>query len=55
MTGLGLTFLILSIVIVWGGMLASILVLSRRPEVAAYPPGAPEDHREDAGIIEHDT
>ncbi len=55
MTALAITFLVLSIVIVWGGMILSIVVLSRRPETAAYPPGAPEDHREDAGIIEHDT
>lgn len=55
MTPVAITFLALSILIVWGGMVASMVSLRRRPELAEYPPGAPDDHRQDAGIIEHDT
>jgi hypothetical protein len=55
MTAVAVTFLVLSILIVWGGMVASMVVLGRRPELAEYPPGAPDDHREDFAPIEHDT
>ncbi len=55
MTGLAIFFLILAIVLVWGGLVASSIFLARKPEVASYPAGAVDDHREDAGIIEHDT
>jgi hypothetical protein len=55
MTGLAIFFLILAILLVWGGLVASALYLARHPEVASYPPGGTDDHREDAGIIEHDT
>lgn len=55
MTPVAVAFLALSILIVWGGMTASILFLRHRPERTAYPPGAVDDQRETAGIIEHDT
>lgn len=55
MTPIAITFLALSIAIVWGGMLTSALALRRRPELETYPPGAPDDHREDDAPIEHDT
>lgn len=55
MTPVAITFLALSILIVWGGMTASILFLRHRPERADYPAGAVDDQREDVGIIEHDT
>ncbi len=55
MTTIAIIFLIISIVLVWGGLVASALFLRRRPERAAYPVGGIDDHREDAGIIEHDT
>lgn len=55
MTPLAITFLVLAIVIVWGGLVASIVFLSRRPDVAEYPPGGIDDRREDAAPIEHDT
>ncbi|WP_396655520.1 methionine/alanine import family NSS transporter small subunit [Microbacterium sp.] len=55
MTGVAIGFLLLSIVLVWGGLVASSIFLSRRPDRADYPPGGIDDHREDAGIIEHDT
>jgi len=55
MNPLAIVFLALSIVIVWGGLVTSILFLRHRPELPAYPPGAIDDDRESAGIIEHDT
>ena len=55
MTPLAIVFLLISIVLVWGGLLVSSLFLRRRPEVSEYPVGGVDDHREDAGIIEHDT
>jgi len=55
MPPIAIAFLILSLLIVWGGMLTSILFLRHRPELAQYPPGAVDDEREAAGIIEHDT
>ena len=55
MTPLAITFLALSILIVWGGMTASILFLRHRPELAEYPSGEIDDERDTAGIIEHDT
>jgi len=55
MTLLAITFLALSIVIVWGGMVGSVLFLRHRPERAEYPPGAVNDDRESVGPIEHDT
>lgn len=55
MTGVAIAFLILAIVVVWGGLIASAMYLRRRPEVADYPPGGVDDHREDMAPIEHDT
>lgn len=55
MTGVAITFLILAAVLVWGGLIASALLLVARPELAEYPPDGSDDHREDAGPIEHDT
>lgn len=39
MTGVAIAFLCLSAVLVWGGLVASAVFLTRRPEIAAYPPG----------------
>ncbi|GAA3628816.1 hypothetical protein GCM10022200_09260 [Microbacterium awajiense] len=55
MTPIAVTFMVLSIVIVWGGLLVSAFFLRSRGDVADFPPGASDDHREDEGIIEHDT
>lgn len=43
MTAIAVTFLALSIFIVWGGAVSSALALRRRPEVSEYPPGADDD------------
>ncbi|MDZ8172554.1 methionine/alanine import family NSS transporter small subunit [Microbacterium xanthum] len=55
MTPIAVTFLVLAIIVVWGGLIASSLFLRSRPETSAYPPGGVDDHREDVGVIEHDT
>jgi len=55
MTPIAITFLILAIAIVWGGLIASTLYLRSRPELSAYPPGGLDDHREDDAPIIHDT
>lgn len=55
MTAVAIVFLLLALTVVWGGLLASILLLRARPEVAEYPPGGVEDHREDEAPVERDT
>jgi len=55
MTAIAIVFLILSIVIVWGGLVASTLSLRAHPERDDYPPGADDDHRQDDAIVERDT
>jgi hypothetical protein len=55
MTPIAITFLVLAIVIVWGGLIASALYLRRRPQLAAYPPGDTDDHREDDAPVIRDT
>lgn len=54
MTGIAIAFLILAILIVWGGLIASVLFLRARPERADYPPGGVADHREDVAPSERD-
>jgi hypothetical protein len=55
MTPVAIAFLILAIVIVWGGLIASTLYLRRRPERTSYPAGEIDDHREDDAPIIRDT
>jgi hypothetical protein len=55
MSALAITFLILAIVVVWGGLVVSAVFLRRHPEVGVYPGGGIDDHREDVAPIEHDT
>jgi hypothetical protein len=47
--------LIVTLVIVWGGLVVSILALRARPEREDYPAGGEDDHREDTEILRHDT
>ncbi|MFU8946747.1 methionine/alanine import family NSS transporter small subunit [Mycetocola zhadangensis] len=42
MTPIAIVFLLISLVIIWGGLVAGIVMLSRRPQVASYPPGGDE-------------
>lgn len=39
MTPIAIVFLVLAIVIVWGGLVGSIVFLARRSELAEYPAG----------------
>lgn len=55
MTPIAITFLILAIMVVWGGLVASTLYLRRRPEREGYPPGDTDDHREDDAPVIRDT
>jgi hypothetical protein len=45
MTPVAILFLCLSIVIVWGGLVASTIFLARRAEISEYPSGGedPDD------------
>ncbi|QBR75037.1 MetS family NSS transporter small subunit [Microbacterium sediminis] len=49
MTPIAILFLVIATVLVWGGLVASIVFLARRPEVASYPDGgiAHDDRDED--------
>lgn len=42
MTGEAILFMILSMVIVWGTLLAAVIFLARKPEVDTWPPGDPD-------------
>lgn len=55
MTPIAITFLIIAIVVVWGGLVVSTLLLRRQPERSDYPPGEIDDHREDGAPIIRDT
>ncbi|MDE0545792.1 MetS family NSS transporter small subunit [Microbacterium sp. C7(2022)] len=55
MTAIAVVFLLLALVVVWGGLFASILFVRARPETAEYPPGGADDHREDDAPVERDT
>lgn len=55
MTAVAITFLVLALVLVWGGLILSAFALRARPEVEQYPAGGIDDHREDEAPIVHDT
>ena len=55
MTPLAITFLILAILIIWGGLIASTVYLARNPERRGYPAGGIDDHREDDAPAIRDT
>ncbi len=55
MTPTAIAFLIGAILIVWGGLVASILLLRARPERTDYPAGGEHEARDDAGPVERDT
>ena len=55
MTPIAIVFLILAILVVWGGFVASTLFLSRRPEREDNPAGEVDDHREDDAPPIRDT
>ncbi|MGO2139027.1 MAG: methionine/alanine import family NSS transporter small subunit [Leucobacter sp.] len=39
MTPIAITFLVLALTIIWGGLIGSTVFLAKRPEVTAYPAG----------------
>ncbi|ALJ20665.1 MetS family NSS transporter small subunit [Microbacterium sp. No. 7] len=43
MTGIAVLFLVISVGVIWGGLVASTVFLMRGPEVAEYPAGADDD------------
>ena len=43
MTPIAITFLVFSIVILWGGLVASSVFLAKRPEIAEYPAGGEDE------------
>jgi hypothetical protein len=55
MTPVAIVFLVLALVVVWGGLAASIMFLRRRPELTEYPPGGTDDARGEGAPIVHDT
>lgn len=55
MTPIAIVVLIAALIILWGGLAASIVFLRRQPEVASYPPAGLDDHREDDAPVIHDT
>ncbi|WP_210481731.1 methionine/alanine import family NSS transporter small subunit [Naasia sp. SYSU D00948] len=55
MSPVAIVFLVLAILVVWGGFAASTVFLARRPERTDYPPGAVDDHREDDAPAIRDT
>ncbi|WP_251152680.1 methionine/alanine import family NSS transporter small subunit [Cellulosimicrobium sp. Marseille-Q4280] len=50
-----IVLLVLAIVVVWGGLVASALALRARSERTDFPPGGEDDRREDAAPLERDT
>lgn len=55
MTPIAITFLIIAVVVVWGGLITSTLYLRSRPDRATYPEGGIDDHREDDAPVIRDT
>jgi len=40
MTGIAFVFFIIAAVLVWGGLIASIVFLARQPQLDVYPEGS---------------
>ncbi|QYH34650.1 MetS family NSS transporter small subunit [Salinibacterium sp. M195] len=40
MSGIAITFFIIAAVLVWGGLIASIIFLARKPQLDEYPEGS---------------
>jgi hypothetical protein len=59
MSSTAVLLLILALVVVWGGLLVSIVVLVRQPEPTTWPEGAVDgavdDHRQDESPAPRDT
>lgn len=46
MTPIAITMLIVAVVLIWGGLIVSIIILATHKEVKQYPAGG-EDHPEE--------
>ncbi|PZR52905.1 hypothetical protein DNL40_09610 [Xylanimonas oleitrophica] len=55
MSGAAIALLVCAILVVWGGLVLSIVAVARRPERSDYPAGGLEDDREDGGVSPRDT
>lgn len=55
MSGAAVALLVCAVVIVWGGLLLSVLALRARPERTDYPAGGVDDHRGGEAVTERDT
>jgi Putative methionine and alanine importer, small subunit len=55
MTPIAIIFLILAVLVIWGGFVVSTIYLARRPERSDYPAGGTDDHREDDAPPIRDT
>jgi ribose 5-phosphate isomerase len=42
MSGIAITFFVVAAVLVWGGLIASIIFLAHKPQLDVYPDGADE-------------
>ncbi|MBD8078544.1 methionine/alanine import family NSS transporter small subunit [Cellulosimicrobium arenosum] len=47
--------MLLAMVVVWGGLILSVLAVRAHPERTDFPPGGEDDLREDDAPLEHDT
>lgn len=47
MTPIAIVFLVLSAVVVWGGLVVSAIFLGRRPEIVHYPTGGDDPASEE--------
>ncbi|NHI15619.1 methionine/alanine import family NSS transporter small subunit [Microbacterium excoecariae] len=43
MSAIAIVFFVIAAVLVWGGLVAAVLALAARPEVASYPEGGEQD------------
>jgi len=55
MTPTAITMLVLSGVLVWGGLIVSTLHLIRHPEPTTFPAGGEDDDRPEHAVVVHDT
>jgi hypothetical protein len=43
MTAAPIFYMVLSMVVIWGTLIASVIFLALKPELAEWPPGAPDE------------
>ncbi|MGW2093503.1 methionine/alanine import family NSS transporter small subunit [Promicromonospora sukumoe] len=58
MTGAAITLMVISLVLLWGGLAASIVAIVRRPDRTDWPEGFADEGGPESrpdGPVEHDT